>query len=171
MAESYDRNSSCSISDDMIKEALKSGLSSIKASDDLINITLEKCQTEITRDKKIKPKSFMRMAYKFGTPLAAEALILVLILMMPAFIILRNHPVQIRRHQLLQLHMIPVMLSAFQKLHQRLRHQHRIITMKSQLLQVMVHVTIVLKRNLQKMEMKSEDCLGLKSAPAMKNNS
>lgn len=83
MAESYDRNSSCSISDDMIKEALKSGLSSIKASDDLINITLEKCQTEITRDKKIKPKSFMRMAYKFGTPLAAGALILVLILMMP----------------------------------------------------------------------------------------
>ena len=67
----------------MIKEALKSGLSSIKALDDLINITLEKCQTEITRDKKIKPKSFMRMAYKFGTPLAAGALILVLILMMP----------------------------------------------------------------------------------------
>ena len=85
MAESYDRNSSCSISDDMIKEALKSGLSSIKASDTLINRTLEKCEKEITEDKKQSKKSisFMNMAYKFGAPLAAGALILVLIFMMP----------------------------------------------------------------------------------------
>lgn len=81
MAESYDRKTSLSITDDMIKEALKSGLSSIKASDNLINLTLEKCQTEITENKQEKKsRSFMNMAYKLGAPLAAGALILVLII-------------------------------------------------------------------------------------------
>lgn len=84
MAESFDRNTSYSITDDMIKEALKSGLSSIKASDDLINLTLEKCQKEITEEKQSKKtRSFINMAYKLGAPLAAGALVLVLILTIP----------------------------------------------------------------------------------------
>ena len=85
MAESYDRKTSLSITDDMIKEALKSGLSSIKASDTLINRTLEKCENVITEDKKQskKSRSFMNMVYKFGAPLAAGALVLVLIFTIP----------------------------------------------------------------------------------------
>ena len=39
MAESYNRKTSLFVIDDMIKEALKSGLSSIKASENLINLT------------------------------------------------------------------------------------------------------------------------------------
>jgi hypothetical protein len=85
MAESYDRKTSLSITDDMIKEALKSGLSSIKSSDTLINRTLEKCENVITEDKKQskKSRSFMNMVYKFGAPLAAGALVLVLIFTIP----------------------------------------------------------------------------------------
>ncbi|NLB78784.1 MAG: hypothetical protein GX796_08050 [Clostridiaceae bacterium] len=81
MAESYDRKISLSINDDMIKEALKLGLSSVKASDDLINRTLGKCQIEITEEKPKKiSRNFMTMAYKLGAPLVAGALILVLII-------------------------------------------------------------------------------------------
>lgn len=87
MAESYDRNDlSSSITDDMIKEALKSGLSSIKASDYLIESTLEKCQAEITEDKqKKKSITFMTMAYKLGAPLAAGALVLMLMINGPKY--------------------------------------------------------------------------------------
>lgn len=84
MAESYNRKTSLSVIDDMIKEALKSGLSSIKASENLINLTLEKCQTEIIKDsQKKKSKNFITMTYKLGVPLAAGALVLLLIFMMP----------------------------------------------------------------------------------------
>jgi len=80
MAESNERRVPFSVSDDMIKEVLKSGLSEIKASDELINITLEKCQAEIENKQKKQSRKFMFMTYKVGAPLAAGALALVLIL-------------------------------------------------------------------------------------------
>lgn len=80
MAESNDRRLTLSVTDDMIKETLKSGLSNIKASDNLINATLEKCQAEIEKRQKNKLGKFMTMTYKLGAPLAAGALVLALIL-------------------------------------------------------------------------------------------
>ncbi|NLX64837.1 MAG: hypothetical protein GX022_08720 [Clostridiaceae bacterium] len=80
MAESNERKAPFSVSDDMIKETLKSGLTGIKASDKLINITLERCQTEIEKKQKKDSRKFIIMTYKLGAPLAAGALALVLIL-------------------------------------------------------------------------------------------
>jgi len=80
MAESNERRVPFSVSDDMIKEVLKSGLSEIKASDELINITLEKCQAEIENKQKKQSRKFMFMTYKVGAPLAAGALVLALII-------------------------------------------------------------------------------------------
>lgn len=80
MAESKDRKTTFSINDDMIKEVIKSGLSNIKASDDLINITLEKCKAEIENKQEKKSRKFITMAYKVGAPLAVGALVLVLII-------------------------------------------------------------------------------------------
>ena len=48
MAESFDkRERSPAISDDLIKEALKTGLSSIQPSDELLKKTIENCRKEI----------------------------------------------------------------------------------------------------------------------------
>ena len=69
------------VDDDMIKDALKTGLSSIKASDYLVNQTILKCQNEITKEKqKNRPKIIMPWIYKLGAPLAAGALVLVLLI-------------------------------------------------------------------------------------------
>jgi hypothetical protein len=80
MAESLDRKfNNDKINDDMIKDALKTGLSSIKASDYLVNKTLLKCQAEIEKGKQEKkPRVFLPWILKLGTPLAAGALVLVL---------------------------------------------------------------------------------------------
>lgn len=82
MAESLDRKQNNSaVDDDMIRDALKSGLSSIKASDFLVDETLLKCQEEIAKGKREKKsKSFIPWVLRLGTPLAAGALVLVLII-------------------------------------------------------------------------------------------
>lgn len=82
MAKSFDREIVLdTINDDLIKEALKEGLTSIKASDNLIMNTIARCQNEITNEKqKHKTKKIMPWLYKLGAPLAAGALILVLLI-------------------------------------------------------------------------------------------
>jgi len=82
MAESLDRKDKNNnvINDDMIRDALKTELSSIKASDYLINKTLLRCQEEIEKgSKKKEERSIMPWILKLGTPLAAGALVLVLL--------------------------------------------------------------------------------------------
>ncbi len=82
MAKSLDKKDLPSfINDDMIREALKTGLKSLQASDDLVRETLSKCQNEIVQGKNShKARAYMPWVYKLGTPLAAGALILVLAL-------------------------------------------------------------------------------------------
>lgn len=83
MAKSFDKmDNSPAISDDMIKEALKTGLSSIAASDELVKKTLDKCQDQITNGKqsyKAGKSSIMPWVYKLGAPLAVGAMVLVLV--------------------------------------------------------------------------------------------
>lgn len=80
MAESLKRKpNNDAINDDMIKDALKTGLSSIKASDYLVNKTLLKCQEEIEKGKQ-KSRVFIPWILKLGTPLAAGALVLTLVI-------------------------------------------------------------------------------------------
>lgn len=81
MAESLDRKQkNNAINDDIIKDALKTGLSSIKASDYLVNKTLLKCQEEIENGKQEKKnKPVIPWVLKLGTPLVAGALVLILI--------------------------------------------------------------------------------------------
>lgn len=82
MAKSLDKERiNNTVNDDMIKDALKLGLSSIKASDYLINQTLLKCQDEITKEKQDKKrKLFTPWVYKLGAPLAVGAFALVLLI-------------------------------------------------------------------------------------------
>jgi hypothetical protein len=64
----------------MIKEAFKTGLTGIAASDDLVSITLDKCLNEVRVDKNRKTgKWFITpWVYRLGAPLAAGALLLIL---------------------------------------------------------------------------------------------
>lgn len=83
MAKSFTKNDPVAVNDDLIREALKTGLSSIRASDDLLEKTLAKCQNEIAKtavSRRNRSFSFMPLVYKIGAPLAAGALILVLAL-------------------------------------------------------------------------------------------
>lgn len=83
MAELFDRSGNFpAISDDKIKEALKTGLMSIQPSNDLINETLDKCKSEILNVNHVKtgkPMGFS-LVYKLGASLAAGVLLLVLLL-------------------------------------------------------------------------------------------
>jgi hypothetical protein len=82
MAESLNGKqiNNSAVNDDMIKDALKSGLSSINASDCLVNKTLLKCRDEIEKGKQEKKsKLFIPWIFRLGTPLAAGALVLVLL--------------------------------------------------------------------------------------------
>lgn len=82
MAESLDRKKkgNIAIDDDLIRDALKTELSSIKASEDLINKTLIRCREEIEKSEhKRENRSVMQWILKLGTPLAAGALVMVLL--------------------------------------------------------------------------------------------
>jgi hypothetical protein len=83
MAKSSDlKNKQYSIDDDLIKDALKTGLKSIEASDTLTRKTLESCFTEIdklNKNKGVIKNTGFSLVYKVGMPLAAGALIMVLV--------------------------------------------------------------------------------------------
>ena len=82
MAKSLDEKNSSFINDDIIREALKTGLKSIQASEDLVRETLSKCQNELNQGEKHQRNSktlIMPWVYKLGAPLAAGALVLVLV--------------------------------------------------------------------------------------------
>lgn len=84
MAKLSDKKDKLSfINDDTIKDALKTGLSSIQTSDELVRKTLANCQSELDLKKynqKIRSVAFMPWVFKLGAPLAAGALVMVLAL-------------------------------------------------------------------------------------------
>ncbi|NLU51689.1 MAG: hypothetical protein GXX10_02325 [Clostridiaceae bacterium] len=80
MAKIFDKNQiSSNMNDDIIKEALKTGLSSIRPSDELVEKTLAQCRNEILNqnNKKIR---FTPLIYRLGASIAACAAVLVLAL-------------------------------------------------------------------------------------------
>lgn len=85
MAKSFDQNERTpAVSDDLIKDALKTGLSNIHASDDLIRETLAACRNEIqAEERKVTKKAPWPWVVKIGAPLAAGALVCVLMLNTP----------------------------------------------------------------------------------------
>jgi hypothetical protein len=87
MVESFERERTPAVSDDLIRDALRTGLSSIHASDDLIKETLAACQKELKqveiKDKKSPHKPIWSWMLKLGTPLAAGALVCVLVFSRP----------------------------------------------------------------------------------------
>ncbi len=79
MAELF--NKSSLVNDDLIRETLKTGLSGIKPSDELIQKTIEKCSMEYRKaNEKENNKSFIPWIYKLGAPIAAGALLITLAL-------------------------------------------------------------------------------------------
>ncbi len=82
MVESLDQGERTpAVSDDLIKDSLKIGLSSIHASDDLVRDTLALCHKEIeAKSRQGMKKAIWPWMLKIGTPLAAGALVCVLML-------------------------------------------------------------------------------------------
>lgn len=73
------------LSDDLLKDAYKGGLDQLKASDELIKNTLDKCRMELDTGKRRMPVSvaFGRAALRYGAPVAACLLVLVILLNYP----------------------------------------------------------------------------------------
>lgn len=78
----FNNNKKDLINEDLIKEALKSGLKDIKPSEKLIANTIERCNTELLSENKVNYKRSKpyQWAYRLGAPIAACALVLLLIL-------------------------------------------------------------------------------------------
>ena len=84
MAKSFDKQLITN-NDDIIRSVLKTELASITASEKLALDTISKCQAEFEKQKPVEPKTklfFPRIA-RFGAPLVAGLLILVLVLNVP----------------------------------------------------------------------------------------
>ena len=87
MAENRNsRQDNVILNDDSFKEAYRAGLDQLKASDELIQTTLNKCRLELeSTAKKKRPIniSFSRIALRYAAPFAACLLVLVLLLYSP----------------------------------------------------------------------------------------
>ncbi|NMA64787.1 MAG: hypothetical protein GX957_00905, partial [Clostridiaceae bacterium] len=80
MAKSYDKNKDF-INDDIIKQALKTGLKSIQPSEELIAKTIDRCSSEISENRvNNKKNKFNPWIYRFSAPIAAGALVLLIVL-------------------------------------------------------------------------------------------
>mgnify|MGYP001356953797 FL=1 len=81
MIKLYDRKKDY-INEDLIKEALRTGLDNIKPSEDLIAKTIAKCKGELSSKAEVESKRNrpVMWVYRIGAPIAATALVLLLIL-------------------------------------------------------------------------------------------
>lgn len=88
------RKSGMTLDDAWLKEAYKAGLDQLQASEELVKTTLEKCRTEIgnmEKNKKVPShRAFPSYMLKFGAPVAACLLVLVLMLNFPGLIRRKN---------------------------------------------------------------------------------